>query len=761
MNLTKWLFFVFSVTAIARAAELSPAASNIVPRPVSVRYSTGSFHLSNRTRILADGAESRRVAALFSEFLLNQHGIHLTFASSAAASNNVISFSQKGSRGLPAEGYRLSIGPKSIRVIGQGAGLFYGMQTLTQLLPLGSSSSVDLPGLDITDYPRFRYRGVLLDVGRHFFPATYLKKYLDLLAQYKINTFHWHLTDDQGWRIEIKRYPKLTEISSRPSRFMKGSDLESYPSDEPPYGGYYTQDQIRDIVAYAKERFITIVPEIEMPGHSQAAIAAYPELACRFTQAGPDGTSEVPGNIFCPKPNTFTFLENVLTEVISLFPGPYVHIGSDEVPKDQWKLSGEAQAIIKREGLKNEDELQSFFAKHMERFLSSKGKRMIGWDEILEGGLAPNAVVMSWRGESGGIQAVRQKHEAIMSPTDYCYLDSNQGDPQREPPSIGGYLPLAKVYSYDPVPKELTSEERKYILGVQGNVWTEYISTREHLEYMVFPRLFALSEVAWSPLEGKSYDEFRRRLPYHLSRLERQGLNYRIPEPYGLKDVYTTMQDHVTVDLRPVSPGSQIYYTVDRTMPSDQSSRYQAPFEITLSENEKSFLNLIVVTPGGRHSIPYGATFFRRSCIHASANDPTEPGLKYKLFDGNFTTAKDLGQDAPTKTGVTNFIDLLQFGRLKQYGLAFEGYLRAPADGFYQFSVESDDGAVLQIDDEIVVDNDGNHSPRLVSGYIPLCQGPHKFQLKYFQGEGGATLKVMWGPVGTELTPIDGAALYQ
>lgn len=759
MKTVLWLVFTLAVTTFS-PAENAPANLNIVPRPASLRYSTGGFILTNRTRLLATDPESRRIAELFNEFLLDQHGMHLKFATGRSTAGNVIWFSQQRDRELPPEGYRLSIRPNNIRVIGRAAGLFYGMQTLTQLLPLGPHSSIELQGLEITDYPRFAYRGVLLDVARHFFPVTYLKKYLDLLAEYKINTFHWHLTDDQGWRIEIKKYPRLTEIGSRPSQFMKGSDLQSYPSDGPPYGGYYTQDQIKEIVAYAKAHFITVIPEIEMPGHSQAAIAAYPELACSFTQPGANGTSELIGHIFCPKPQTFTFLENVLSEVIPLFPGSYIHIGSDEVPRDEWRQSPEAQAIIKREGLKNEDELQSFFVKHIEKFLNSKGRRMIGWDEILEGGLAPNAIVMSWRGQGGGIEAAHQKHDVIMSPTDFCYLDYSQGDPQREPPSIGGYLPLAKVYSYDPVPKELTSEEQKYVLGVQGNVWSEYISTPEHLEYMLFPRLFALAEVAWSPQEEKNYDDFRRRLPYQLGRLERQGVNYRVPEPDGLNNFYTATQDHATVELRPVVPGSQIYYTLDGSQPNDHSRRYQSPFEIPLAENAQTVLNLVVVTPGGQRSVVYGATFLRRPYLDAVSNNVTQPGLTYTIFDGNFASARNLEEGTRTASGTTSSLDLQQFGRQQKYGLLFDGYVRVPSDGFYEFSVESDDGAILQIDDEVVVDNDGNHSPRLVSGHIPLRQGFHKLQLKYFQSEGGAWLRVLWGVMATDLKPIDGTLVY-
>ena len=762
MRLLPCLLVLLSVTVSSAGSDIAtdPVSLNVVPRPVSVRSTTGTFVLTNRTRIFATDSESRRIARFFADYVLEQHGMRLQFASGKSPGQDVISFSQDASRELPAEGYRLSIKPNTIRVVGRSAGLFYGMQTLTQLLPLGPQKSVELPDVEIIDHPRFPYRGVLLDVGRHFFSVTYVKRLLDFLAQNKINTFQWHLTDDEGWRIEIKKYPKLTDIGSHPTQFMTGEEAQSYPTDSPPYGGYYTQDQIREVVEYARARFITIVPEIEMPGHSGAALAAYPELACSFTKSGSNGASETRGHIFCPKPETFSFLENVLTEVISLFPGRYIHIGSDEVPRDEWRQSREAQEIIRREGLKSEDELQSFFVRHMEKFLNSKGKRMIGWDEILEGGLAPNAVVMSWRGQNGGIAAARQGHQVIMSPTDYCYLDYNQGNARREPPSIGGYLPLEKVYRYDPVPKELAPAEQGYILGVQGNVWGEYISTPSHLEYMLFPRLFAISEVGWSPLELKNYEDFRRRLAYQLGRLERQGVNYRIPEPDGLKDFYTAIQDHVTVSLHPVSPGSQLFYTLDGRMPTEKSSRYQSPFDMPLSENQSRALNLLVVSPAGRRSVVYDANFLRRPYLPSTAREASQPGLSYTLFDGIFTSAKNLDGGVQAATGTTSSFDLRQFGRQQHYGVDFVGLLRVPADGFYEFAVESDDGAVLQLDNEVVIDNDGNHGAELVSGHIPLREGFHKIELRYFQSIGGSTLGVTWGLTGAELQPVGPDALF-
>ena len=732
-------------------AESGTVPNSIVPAPVVVKALSGTFTLSDRTRIVASDRESRRIAGLFNDFLLANHGFHLTSEAKAARRGNNIVFTQTGSQNLPLEGYHLVIKPGKITIVGQPAGLFYGMQTLLQLLPLDVRSSIELPAVDLTDYPRFPYRGVLLDVGRHFFSVPSIKKILDLLAQYKINRFHWHLTDDQGWRIEIKKYPQLTQS---PDEVLHKQNSDPYAR------GYYTQEQIKDIVAYAHSRFITIVPEIEMPGHSQAALAVYPNLGC--TAPPPAGSNSVTfqKDVFCPKKETFRFLQDVLGEVIALFPGPYIHIGGDEVSKDSWKQSPEAQAIMKQERLKDENELETFFVERMESFLRRKGKRTIAWDEVLEGGLAPNVVLMSWRGEKGGIAAAKQKHEVVMSPTDSCYFDYNQGDARREPASIGGFLPLEKVYRYDPLPAELTPVEQKYILGAQANVWSEYISTPEHLEYMVFPRLFAFSEVVWSPAVKKNYDDFLQRLPYQLGRLEKQDVNYRIPEPDGLRDFYTATDDHANVQLSSFIPGSQIYYTLDGSTPTDQSPRYQSSFQVPLQPDHKAVLSLMIVTPRGRQSVIYGATLLRRSYLDALAYTGNERGLAFTLFDGKFTSTRDIDGGTQATAGNTDSVDLQQFGRQVNYGVRFDGYLKVPADGFYEFAVESDDGAALEIDGEEVVNNDGDHGSQLVKGYIPLRQGFHRVQLRYFQVGGEASLRVGWALSGQSLKPLDGSSLY-
>jgi len=736
---------LLSVAGLVRADPALPPRVDIVPRPVAQEWSRGTFLLSPQTRILAADGESRRIGAVFNDYLRAQYGLRLRIGATPPRRGNFISFSSGGSDKLPAEGYRLVIGAGSIRVNGRGAGLYYGMQTLTQLLPAHRQPAMVLPGpamelpsLKITDYPQFAYRGLLLDVGRHYFTVSYLKKLLDLAAQYKINRFHWHLTDNEGWRIQIHRYPRLTD--PRP----KDSDHDSADA------GYYTQQQVREIVAYAQARFITVIPEIEMPGHSGAAVAAYPFLACAHGDA----------DVLCPTERTFSFVRNVLREVAALFPGPYVHIGGDEVDKKGWRNSPAAQTIMKQRGLQNEDQLQSYFVTRVGKILTGRGKRMIGWDEIMEGGLAAGAIVMSWRGESGGIEAARQGHRVIMSPTDYCYFDYNQGDPRREPANIGGYIPLAKIYGYDPVPKGFPVDRRQYLLGAQANVWTEYISTPEYLEYMLFPRLLAFSEAVWSPAAGRDYEGFRHRLPYQLDRLDRQGIRYRIPEPDGLKDFYTTTDDHANVELHSVVPASLIYYTLDGSEPSEKSPRYQEPLQLALPADQPVDLKLIVAAPGGRHSVVYGATFLRRPFLEAIDDVARHPGLAYSLVDGDLTSARDVERRIPALGGVTDSLDLQQFKRSSRYGISFAGFLNVPADGYYTFAVESDDGSVLQIDDEVVVDNDGNHAGRIVTGHIPLRHGLHRFKLGYFQAEGGATLRVAWAASAGDLQPLTGDFLF-
>jgi hexosaminidase len=736
---------------------------SIVPKPAEMQAGAGAFTLNYKTQLVATDATGRRLAGFFNDYLLKTYGFKLPYKEGKPPKKDYILFSVAASNdppGLAQEAYTVRVTPEAVRIGGNEAGVFYGMQSLMQLLPVAFKDQAALPALEIKDAPRFRYRGMHLDVGRHLFPVEFIKKYIDLLAQYKMNNFHWHLTEDQGWRIEIKKYPKLTQVGGYRKETVVGHGGTSKIYDGKPYGGFYTQEQIKEVVAYAQARYVNVIPEIELPGHSQAAIAAYPEFGCAATPPEVATTWGVFKDIYCPKEETFKFLEDVLTEVVALFPGPYVHVGGDEAPKDRWKESAVAQEVIKREGLKDEHELQSYFIRRIEKFLNAKGKRLIGWDEILEGGLAPNATVMSWRGEQGGIEAARQKHDVIMTPGAYCYFDHYQGDPRTEPLNIGGYTTLSKVYSYNPEPAELTPEQHKYILGAQGNVWTEYMKTPEFVEYMVFPRLLALSEVLWTPQAKRDYEDFEARLPNQLARLDAQKVNYRIPEPKGLRNIVTPGEAEIEQRLASYVPDSKIYYTFDGATPDEKSSVYAGALNFrTMSAPQ--ILSLIVVTPSGRKSAVYRATLLSseyRAPLDYTANTP---GLSYLLYEGRFDDVKAMLAARPKAAGATNSLGLAQFNRQEDYGVVWEGFLKVPTDGLYQFAVESDDGSALYIDGEMVVDNDGPHTLVQKDGFIALRQGFHRFRLAFFQRGGSTGLRVLWGTPGQPLRGLERNALFR
>ena len=561
-----------ALSALILAAGFAPVSAQepvaIVPAPARLEVRAGAFRIDGTTRIaVADpgDGEALRLATWLAEPLRAASGLPRPIGGGAGPGTILLGLDPAAfgettplpSTGLDprAERYRLEVVPDGVRLTAPAhAGLFRGLQTLRQLLPppfedgfrathgrawlrdaappaAATPAGADwtVPAVSIEDEPRFPYRGLHLDVGRHFLPVPFIREYIDLIAQYRLNVFHWHLTEDQGWRIEIRKYPRLTQVGGFRRETILGRNFDPFIGDGVPHGGFYTQDEIREIVAYAAARYVTIVPEIEMPGHSRAALAAYPELACT---PGPFEVSTIWGvheDVFCPSERTFAFLQDVLDEVIALFPGPYVHIGGDEVPKTRWRESALAQDVIRRENLADEDALQSWFVQRIERFLSERGRRLIGWDEILEGGIPPRATVMSWRGVQGGIEAARAGHDVVMTPTRHLYFDYSQGAPAREPLAIGGFLPLDTVYAFEPVPPELTAAEAAHVIGAQGNVWTEYMKSPDHVEYMALPRMLALAELTWSPPAARSWAGFTARLPAALDRLRRLGINYRPP----------------------------------------------------------------------------------------------------------------------------------------------------------------------------------------------------------------------------------------
>lgn len=692
----KYLLFclLFSFTALGQTDN----QYNLIPFPARFSGQDGQFSISSTTRIViapAADASVRGVAQTLAGQVKTANGLTLPVApaSPALAKGAHIFLSLNKKLNLGDEGYKLTVTPT--RVLAEAAtpkGLFYAAQTMRQLMSRPSRSLdkanntgqpgawPSLPACAITDKPRFSYRGLMLDVGRNFMPVSFVKKFIDLMAMHKQNTFHWHLTDDQGWRIEIKKYPKLTQIGSKRAETIVGQTYQNYPQqyDGKPVGGFYTQDEIRDVVRYAQSRFITVVPEIEMPGHAQAALAAYPDLGCDPAKGYQVRTRwGVSEDVFCPSEKTFGFLQDVLTEVIALFPGKYIHIGGDECPKTAWKASAFCQALMKRNNLKDEHELQSYFIRRIETFLNSRGRSIIGWDEILEGGLAPNATVMSWRGIEGGIAAAKQKHNVIMTPNTAYYLDYYQGNPATEPLAIGGYLPLDQVYAYEPMPTELAPAEQKYITGVQGNIWTEMMPTPDVVEYMVFPRAIALAEIGWMQPGTHNFEDFAQRLKNYLPRLNAIPVNYA----KRLFDITASTQPNdqgqLQVKLSKVDADSRIFYTTNGKEPNEQSTEYIGPFTLTKTSTVKA-----ITRTGGSQT---GGQLTQTFTLHKGKNKPytyaiapasvTDPNT-IKLTDGirgetprdrrqwvNFMDDMDITLDLGDVTSVTkvslNFLKII------------------------------------------------------------------------------------------------------
>lgn len=578
-------------------------SNSIIPKPVNLQMKAGSFVLDKHValRPVTKDKGIAEIQRFFSNYIQQISGVSL-LQSVTKTKAKTISFAIIKQQGLGDEGYRISVKPSSIVIQANHAkGLFYAVQSIIQTLPaVRTNQSLQIPCMEIEDNPRFKWRGLMLDVSRHFFSPQLVKEFIDLLALYKMNVFHWHLVDGAGWRLEIKRYPKLTQLAAwrvdDTGKPWNWAEVQfNADRSKATYGGYYTQEQVKEIIAYAKTRQITIVPEIEMPGHSEAALAAYPELSCtpksNFSQAGNFYAKNVQSNYCAGNDSAFVFLQNVLNEVITLFPSTYIHIGGDEVDKTSWKQCAKCQLRKKTEGLKDEEELQSYFIKRIEKYLVSKKRKLIGWDEILEGGLAPEATVMSWRGEAGGIKAAQMKHNVVMTPGSPCYFDHYQGDPETEPKAIGGFNTLLKVYQYEPIPSELTNEQAGYILGAQANLWTEYIPTYEQAEYMILPRMLALSEVVWSPKVHRNWEDFCKRLKPHLIGFEQKGFHYS--KGNFKVDIKPLMQEgKLLVVLSTEQPESKIHYTTDGSMPNLTSMVYKQPIEINSATTIKALLSI-------------------------------------------------------------------------------------------------------------------------------------------------------------------------
>jgi len=643
----KKVFLIISV-AFVMLQSCMPSKDhtvNVIPNPNHLSAGDGSFVINNETRLLIedDNIDARVTAQIFKDQLRLISGINPEMGKyDERTSENAIVFGidNELQKNLGNEGYTLEVDKHRILINGSDAsGLFYGLQTLYQLMPAGiygddrsvKAETIELPCVNILDRPAYSWRGMHLDVSRHFFPKEFIKRYIDLIAMHKMNVFHWHLTDDNGWRIEIKEYPKLTEISAwRVDREEEGwrNATPPKPGEEATYGGFYTQEEIREVIKYAEEKHITIIPEIELPGHTSEVFAAYPELSCRgeklYVQPGSYWPNE---DIFCAgKEETFEFLENVLKEVAELFPAEYIHIGGDEANKTRWEECKKCQKRIKDEGLENEEELQSYFIKRIEKYLNSLGKKLIGWDEILEGGLAPEATVMSWRGFDGGIEAAEQGHDVIMCPVSHCYFDYYQADPEFQPLAIGGFTTLKEVYDFNPTPPVLDSEQAKHILGAQGNVWTEFIPTPEHAEYMAVPRMTALAEAIWTKTENKDWTCFQHRLQQQFKRFDAMGVNYcEGSYRVNIVPMFNYRQHKYEVMLESEILDAEIYYTIDGSEPDMNSLKYEKEIEV----NTETTIKAVIFRDGKMMEKPSEQHIYIHDGIGGKVTYETEPDYKY------------------------------------------------------------------------------------------------------------------------------------
>lgn len=688
---------------------------NIIPKPQQLTEGEGFFRLDKNTSFAATDPDARKVAAFMAAKINRSTGFSLAVTDQEKASKNTIALQIEPSLETNNEGYVLDVTSEQVTVKAKTAqGLFYGLQTFLQLLPaeVESPSAVNniawvAPCVHVKDEPRFEYRGIMLDPCRHFMSVDDIKRQLDVLSLFKINRMHWHLTDDQGWRIEIKQYPKLTEIGAKR---IEGEGFE--------YGGFYTQEDVKEVVQYAAERFITVIPEIELPGHAMAAIAAYPDLSCREETLPPRIIWGVEDIVLCAgKESTFEFMENVFKEVIELFPCEYIHIGGDECPKSEWKKCPLCQQRIREEGLTAQDghsaeeRLQSYFVQRMESVLAKYGKKIIGFDEILEGGLAPTATVMSWRGEQGGIAAAEMEHDVIMTPqNDGMYLDRFEGDYKIDPVTIGGKATIEDVYKYNPTPAVLVEKGKAhFIKGVQCNTWSEYMYTNDLREYRIYPRIIALAEIGWTQFDNKDYADFERRINNACVRLDGHGINYYIPQPEQPNGScnFVAFTDKASLEFTTSRP-IKVVYTTDGSDPTPEATVYESPIEFT----ETGVLKIRSVLPSGKMSPTRVITVEKQTPAPAMEAENKKPGLKMLVTDGMYLKTADIPTDAQWKEStikglqeITRVVKTDESMRgVNQYAAMASGYVDIPEDGVYYFSSDLEE---VWIDGKLLVSNEG------------------------------------------------------
>jgi hexosaminidase len=721
---------LFTVTTISCETNRSyNQGINVTPKPVELVQREGVFKLNSSTVFVTDAEPVRPVVDLFIAKLQRSTGYSLR-QQHDKPSGNCIDIRIVSDAEMNSEGYTIDVTDNEIRITAKTPqGVFYALQTVMQLLPAEIEAAEviktlwTIPCVSIKDEPRFKYRGQHLDVCRHFFDVEYIKKQLEVLAMFKINKFHWHLTDDQGWRIESKKYPLLNATST------KRTEGEGHV-----YGPhYYTHDQIKEVVAFARQRFIEVIPEIELPGHGVAALAAYPEYSCT---GGPFEVRNVWGisnDVFCAGNDaTLAFLTDIIEEVIPLFESDYIHIGGDECPKDRWAKCPKCQERIKNQKLKDEHELQSWFIRQIEQVLLKHNRKMTGWDEILEGGLAPSATVMSWRGEEGGTEAANMGHDVIMTPIGWMYINMYQGDPKVEPTTIGGYITLEKTYSYEPIPEGLNSDRTHHILGAQANLWSEYLYTPELAEYMTYPRVIALAELTWSRKEQKDYKDFERRIANQLVRLDGHHINYHIPLPEQPSSSSSQIAfiDSAIVELQTTRPVKIVYTTNKEAPTADNAKEYTRPLCFT----ESAILKLRSVLPSGKMSAVRTINIEKQTCAPAITTGITS-GLKAEYYKGKYFEVSELKGKTPDEVEQIDSLEKAKY-RIHDYREIYEedycsvvltGYFHVPDDGVYCFSTAVDR---LEIDDRQFIDNEGTVRKNVRSDRsIALARGYHAIKI--------------------------------
>ncbi|UEG54085.1 family 20 glycosylhydrolase [Mucilaginibacter daejeonensis] len=723
----------------------------LVPYPQKLVEGKGMFTGNARTVIIlpANGHYAQE-AELLNELLLKK--LKIT-AKSSGNTDNCIRFIEDPTI-VTNEGYQLQITPSFVNIKAKnGAGIFHAIETIRQLLPASvddraqvSPAQWILPAVTIDDAPVYAWRGMHLDVSRHFFSIAYLKKFIDLLALYKFNKFHLHLTDDQGWRIEIKKYPKLTSegawrtFNNQDSVYMKKAAENPDMAIDPKhiikkggktlYGGFYTQAQMKDVVAYALARHIDIIPEIDMPGHMMAAINSYPFLTCN----GENKWGELFTKPICPcNESTFEFAQNIFDEIMQIFPSEYIHIGGDEVDRTDWGRSEECKAFMEKEGIKDLAALQSYFIDRMEKYFNSKGRKLIGWDEILEGGISPTALVMYWRTwvPKAPVEAAKNGNQVIMSPGSPLYFDT--------PPDRNS---LENVYNFDPIPKGLNATERKGIIGAQANLWTEYVPTENRADYMYMPRMTALAENLWSAQHDLT--SYQQRLQVHYKRLDGLHVNYRLPDLDGLVE-QSVFTDKAVLQVKPPLPGTVIRYTLDGSLPKSTSPVLSKPITITRS----LYIRLAAFRPNGGPGDIYNLHYTQQAMAQPAQNNGVKAGLHCEYYPGAYKRTTLLAQAKPQASFNVDSLVVPKEVSSPSFGLKYQGYLDIPQDGIYSFYLTCDDGGVLKIAGRTVVDNDGWHGPIEKSGQVAVKKGLQPLQLDFVEGGGGYTLKLRYSVNGS------------